>query len=139
MYKTKEPSLTLGFLFSSGKRDCQSPVPAARLAFDPSGLHSLRSCQAQNLPPRACAHESNYAAPLLGSSSNFVSKTKEPSLMLGFLFSSGKRDSDPRPRPWQGRALPTELFPRGEPIIVLFFRLVKGNVGELIKNILFFC
>ena len=25
---------------------------------------------------------------------------------------SGKRDSDPRPRPWQGRALPTELFPR---------------------------
>ncbi len=24
---------------------------------------------------------------------------------------SGKRDSDPRPRPWQGRALPTELFP----------------------------
>ena len=25
---------------------------------------------------------------------------------------SGKRDSNPRPRPWQGRALPTELFPR---------------------------
>ena len=24
---------------------------------------------------------------------------------------SGKRDSDPRPRPWQGRALPTELLP----------------------------
>ena len=23
---------------------------------------------------------------------------------------SEKRDSDPRPRPWQGRALPTELF-----------------------------
>jgi hypothetical protein len=27
---------------------------------------------------------------------------------------SGKRDSDPRPRPWQGRALPTELFPQLE-------------------------
>src|SRR5262245_6233733 len=25
---------------------------------------------------------------------------------------SGKRDSNPRPRPWQGRALPTELFPQ---------------------------
>ena len=25
---------------------------------------------------------------------------------------SGKRDSDPRPRPWQGRALPTELLPQ---------------------------
>ena len=23
---------------------------------------------------------------------------------------SEKRDSNPRPRPWQGRALPTELF-----------------------------
>ena len=30
-----------------------------------------------------------------------------------FLFiMSGKRDSNSRPRPWQGRALPTELFPR---------------------------
>src|SRR5574344_705591 len=28
------------------------------------------------------------------------------------LFLSGKRDSDPRPQPWQGCALPTELFPR---------------------------
>ena len=25
---------------------------------------------------------------------------------------SGKRDSNSRPRPWQGRALPAELFPR---------------------------
>ncbi len=24
---------------------------------------------------------------------------------------SGKRDSNPRPQPWQGCALPTELFP----------------------------
>ncbi len=30
---------------------------------------------------------------------------------------SGKRDSNSRPRPWQGRALPTELFPR-EPGII---------------------
>ena len=28
-----------------------------------------------------------------------------------FKKMSGKRDSDPRPRPWQGRALPTELLP----------------------------
>ena len=26
---------------------------------------------------------------------------------------SGKRDSNPRPQPWQGCALPTELFPQG--------------------------
>src|SRR5690606_2705849 len=30
-----------------------------------------------------------------------------------FKFWSGKRDSNSRPRPWQGRALPTELFPLG--------------------------
>ena len=28
------------------------------------------------------------------------------------LFLSGKRGSNSRPRPWQGRALPTELFPQ---------------------------
>src|SRR6266480_427269 len=29
-----------------------------------------------------------------------------------FRPQSGKRDSNPRPQPWQGCALPTELFPR---------------------------
>ncbi len=33
--------------------------------------------------------------------------------MVTFKFWSGKRDSNSRPRPWQGRALPTELFPLG--------------------------
>ena len=28
------------------------------------------------------------------------------------FVASGKRDSDPRPQPWQGCALPTELFPQ---------------------------
>ena len=32
--------------------------------------------------------------------------------MLAFLFSSERRDSNPRPRPWQGRALPAELLSR---------------------------
>jgi hypothetical protein len=31
---------------------------------------------------------------------------------LRFDRESGKRDSNPRPQPWQGCALPTELFPR---------------------------
>src|SRR6266496_5745065 len=29
-------------------------------------------------------------------------------------WESGKRDSNPRPQPWQGCALPTELFPQAE-------------------------
>ena len=32
-------------------------------------------------------------------------------LMASCFILSGKRDSNSRPRPWQGRALPTELFP----------------------------
>jgi hypothetical protein len=31
---------------------------------------------------------------------------------------SGKRDSNPRPQPWQGCALPTELFPRARILAV---------------------
>ncbi len=33
-------------------------------------------------------------------------------LVLPRKIWSGKRDSNSRPRPWQGRALPAELFPR---------------------------
>ncbi len=29
-------------------------------------------------------------------------------------FWSGKRDSNPRPLPWQGNALPAELFPHAD-------------------------
>ncbi len=36
---------------------------------------------------------------------------------------SGKRGSNSRPRPWQGRALPTELFP-------LYRQLVAVNGNE---------
>lgn len=44
----------------------------------------------------------------------FVSE--DDSVTGGPLIWSGKRDSNSRPRPWQGRALPTELFPLKEAI-----------------------
>ena len=34
--------------------------------------------------------------------------------LLKLKEKSGKRDSDPRPQPWRGCALPTELFPQGK-------------------------
>ena len=37
------------------------------------------------------------------------SSKKDPKNLRALM--SGKRDSNSRPRPWQGRALPTELFP----------------------------
>ena len=40
---------------------------------------------------------------------------------------SGKRDSNPRPQPWQGCALPTELFPHyfRTAKVILFFELTN--------------
>ncbi len=44
---------------------------------------------------------------------NDLKQKKRPVEKLGVpLKKSGKRDSNSRPRPWQGRALPTELLPR---------------------------
>ena len=42
-----------------------------------------------------------------------------------FKFWSGKRDSNSRPIPWQGIALPAELFPRREASILAIFGLVS--------------
>ena len=41
---------------------------------------------------------------------------------------SGKRDSDPRPQPWQGCALPTELFP-----LVLRTIAISGGVRHKVN------
>ena len=40
---------------------------------------------------------------------------------------SGKRDSNSRPRPWQGRALPTELFPLGWSVLYSTFKFWSGK------------
>ena len=39
-------------------------------------------------------------------------KRKKQPVWTAFLRLSGKRDSNSRPQPWQGCALPTELFPQ---------------------------
>ena len=44
--------------------------------------------------------------------------------ITSFLLSE-RRGSNPRPQPWQGCALPTELFPRKEASILAFFELVS--------------
>ena len=59
---------------------------------------------------------------------------------------SGKRDSNSRPRPWQGRALPTELFPhafccakehcfsKAGAKVLLFFEMTKYFVKKMQKK-----
>ena len=46
---------------------------------------------------------------------------------------SGKRDSNSRPRPWQGRALPTELFPQS------FYYKSKINAFNFRKRVQRYC
>ena len=50
-----------------------------------------------------------------------ISGNKKADSFLNRLFRiwSGKRDSNSRPQPWQGCALPTELFPLKKGVILL--------------------
>ena len=68
---------------------------------------------------------------------------------IGFIQNvSGKRDSNSRPRPWQGRALPTELLPhksfckkhfsKCDAKVVLFCYTCKSFQDFFHKNIDFF-
>src|SRR5881394_1227984 len=50
---------------------------------------------------------------------------------------SGKRDSNPRPQPWQGCALPTELFPQATsnlPAEMCAYKRRKSHPSPLVKT-----
>ena len=46
------------------------------------------------------------------NSTTWATLDKKKDLFATSFFWSGKRDSNSRPQPWQGCALPTELLPR---------------------------
>ena len=57
------------------------------------------------------AHLSTHAPETCASTNSATWASFCASVSCLFNKWSGKRDSDPRPQPWQGCALPTELFP----------------------------
>jgi hypothetical protein len=63
-----------------------------------------------NRRTRFCRPLRNHSAT---TPSDMNPETQNPGHCLGVLLQiwSGKRGSNPRPQPWQGCALPTELFP----------------------------
>src|SRR3546814_11189486 len=69
--------------------------------------------------------ETRIAGGTLGGA--FRLKNKTPALPGFCQIWSGKRDSNSRPRPWQGRALPTELFPRRKRNSTFKFGTVNWN------------
>ncbi len=58
---------------------------------------------------------------------DFKSGASTDSATQALIYLSGKRDSNSRPRPWQGRALPTELFPQKLRFCGFSSRLGKTN------------
>jgi hypothetical protein len=87
-----------------------------------------------NRPTRICnpVHNRFVTAPKLHLTSQYFSSsqdidvslfhTKKGSLSFPFYSNwSGKRVSNSRPQPWQGCALPTELFPRFDIRIIAYF------------------
>ena len=88
------------------------------------GLEPTRPCGQGILSPSCLPfhHQSAFSAGLTGDlGAENETRTRDPDLGKVVLYQlsyfrlsavlSGKRDSNSRPRPWQGRALPTELFP----------------------------
>ena len=77
-----------------------------------------------NRRPRLCRplHDHSATPPGVGPGTTFDERryrgqTKRESIALSRKIWSGKRVSNSRPQPWQGCALPTELFPRRSRII----------------------
>ena len=83
------------------KKDCLSKAVLSRVLVPEAGIEPARPKWAQDFKSGASTYSATQALILL---------QKIPTYLIGTL--SGKRDSNSRPRPWQGRALPTELFPR---------------------------
>ena len=86
---------------SDKKKDCLSKAVLSRVLVPEAGIEPARPKWAQDFKSGASTYSATQAL------NPFYKKSR---LSIGTL--SGKRDSNSRPRPWQGRALPTELFPR---------------------------
>ena len=56
---------------------------------------------------------------------NKKGKKKRKTEVLRFFIWSGKRGSNSRPIPWQGIALPAELFPHAEGSILAIFNILS--------------
>jgi hypothetical protein len=85
-------------------------VPARATGFTPLAPYSHSCCplyQERDLNPH---NQRSQDFKSCVSTNSTIPAKKNPT-GAGFNKWSGKRDSNPRPRPWQGRALPTELFP----------------------------
>src|SRR5450830_66470 len=74
-----------------------------------TGDRTRMSLRTQDFKSRASA---SFATPAHSSILTQTGSFRSPSVTA---IQSGRRDSNPRPQPWQGCALPTELLPQDFP------------------------
>ena len=101
------------------RNSCFSPIPEnGGLGRNRTGVHGFAGRCMTTLPPGRGGASTTSVAPMPLKRLAVPPKNKTPEDRSHHGVSwiwSGKRDSNSRPRPWQGRALPTELFPRWSP------------------------
>ena len=123
--RRKQPA---GFLQVARVRGADDGVPAPCFA-----ERSTPSSQARSGGFLKTAHRAVFLTEthLIGSNPATGPKTKTTCRISAGCESSwsGRRGSNPRPRPWQGRALPAEPRPREKPSLAgLWFPGVGGGI-----------
>ena len=123
------------------RHNCHYPLKVARLPIPPS----LRMIQKTFSVPRTGLEPARLSTLAPETSASTI---PPPGQKMFLNILSGKRDSNSRPRPWQGRALPTELLPhksfckehfsKCDAKVVLFCYTCKSFQVFFHKNIDFF-
>ncbi len=114
--ENKKRKLNASFLNSERETrlELATPTLASRPGRDYQLSYSRNLYPGQDFPPDSVVGQGTRTKIMF---IGFIKQIKKPSekSSKGFKKLSGKRDSNSRPRPWQGRALPTELFPQMVP------------------------
>ena len=120
------------------KKKRHFPKKMSLCAQDETRTHTIL----RPLPPQSsvytnfttCAECPEQDSNLHTSRHAHLKRTRLPIPPSGQKKESGKRDSNSRPRPWQGRALPTELFPQS----YSFYYLKERNFSKAGAKVLLF-
>ena len=89
----------------------ETRTPTTQLSLPPQSSASTNSATSPKKQTLMCPEQDSN---LHVSQHSHLKRARLPFRHLGMFvtYQSGKRGSNSRPRPWQGRALPTELFPQ---------------------------